>query len=202
MDQGLPARTRLSEAVLNQLFRDARTHMSWSADPITDDDLHAIYDLVKMGPTAANTQPLRVVFLRSAEAKEKLRPILAAGNVDKTMAAPATALIGYDLEFYEFASQTFPSRDMRTGFAENAALAEEMAIRNGTLQAGYLIMAARALGFDCGPMSGFNRPAADLAFFAGTRVKSNFLCNIGHGDGKVMFPRNPRLAFDQTCQIL
>jgi 3-hydroxypropanoate dehydrogenase len=193
---------RLPDAALNQLFYEARTHSSWDGTPISEEDLHAIYDMAKMGPTSANGQPLRVVFVTSAEAKEKLKPALAPGNVEKTMSAPVVAILAYDLNFYENYPETFPIRDMRPMFVGKPDLIQETAFRNGTLQAAYLIIAARALGFDCGAMSGFNSAAVDAAFFAGTSVKSNFLCNIGHGDGKAMFPRLPRLDFDRVCQIV
>ncbi len=190
------------EAVLDQLFRKARTHSSWDPAPVTEADLRAIYELAKMGPTSANGQPMRVVFVQSAEAKERLKPALAPGNLDKTMAAPVTAIVAYDLDYYKLFPETFPIHDMRSAFEGKPDLIAEHAFRNGTLQGGYLIMAARALGFDCGPMSGFDRAMVDELFFADTAIKSNFLCNIGHGDGKTMFPRLPRLDFDRVCRII
>jgi 3-hydroxypropanoate dehydrogenase len=184
--------TALPDSALDQLFREARTHSSWSPEPVGDNDLRAIYDLAQMGPTSANGQPLRTVFIRSPEAKEKL----------KTMSAPVTAIFGYDLEFHELFPETFPVYDMRANFVGKPEMVAEHAVRNGSLQAAYFMIAARALGFDVGGMSGFNREKIDELFFAGTAIKSNFLCNIGHGDGKALFPRLPRLAFDRTCRIL
>jgi len=192
----------LPESALDQLFRTARTHSSWSPAPVTDEGLEAIYDLAKLGPTSANGQPLRIAFVRSPEAKARLRPALSSGNLDKTMAAPVTAIMAYDLEFHELYPELFPFRDMRSIFAGQTAMIEENAFRNGTLQGAYFIMAARALGFDCGPMSGFNRALVDEIFFAGTSVRTNFLCNIGRGDGKAIFSRLPRLSFERACQIL
>lgn len=202
MDQRIPGRSPIHDAALDQLFRDARTHLSWSPTPVTDDDIRAIYDLAKLGPTSANSQPMRVVFIRSPEAKAKLKPALSPINVEKTMSAPLTAIIGHDLDFVDYLLETFPHRDVRPLFAGNAKLIEETAVRSGTLQGAYLIMAARALGFDCGPMSGFNPTLVDEIFFAGTNVKSNFLCNIGHGQGTAVSARNPRLDFERACQLL
>lgn len=202
MDQpasgGMPA----PDAILDLLFREARTHRSWHPNPISDDDIRAIYDLAKMGPTSGNCQPVRIAFIRSPEAKERLRPLLDTGNVGKTMTAPVTAIVAHDLEFYERFAETSPPGNARDEFVGKPALIEETAFRNGSLQGAYLIMAARSLGFDCGPMSGFDRAAVDREFFAGTQIKSNFLCNIGHGDGKSIRARKPRLAFDTTCRIL
>jgi 3-hydroxypropanoate dehydrogenase len=192
----------LPDTALDQLFREARTQNSWAPGPVSDADLAAIYDLAKMGPTSANGQPMRIAFVRSAEAKERLKPALMPGNIDKTMAAPVTAIMAYDLDFFELYPELFPPRDMRPMFAGNAAMAEEHAFRNATLQSAFFIVAARALGFDCGPMSGFNRPMVDELFFAGTQIRSNFLCNLGHGDGKNLFPRLPRLDFARACRIL
>ena len=202
MDQQLPGRGAVAESAIDQLFRDARTHLSWAPTPITDADIRAIYDLAKLGPTSANSQPMRVVFVRSPEAKEKLKPALSAINVEKTMSAPVTAIIGYDLDFPDYLLEAFPHRDVRPLFAGKTQLIEETAFRSGTLQGAYLIMAARALGFDCGPMSGFDPAQIDRLFFAGTNIKSNFLCNIGHGRGAAVAGRNPRLDFERTCQIL
>jgi 3-hydroxypropanoate dehydrogenase len=192
----------LPDFALDVLFREARTHSSWSPAAITDDDLMAIYDLAKMGPTSANGQPLRIAFVRSPEAKERLKSALAPGNVDKTMTAPVTAIFAYDLEFHELFPETFPVYDMRANFVGKPEMVAEHAVRNGTLQAAYFMIAARALGFDVGGMSGFDRARVDELFFPGGQIKSNFLCNLGHGDGKAMFPRLPRLAFDRTCRIL
>ncbi len=187
---------------MDQIFRRARTFSGWRDAEVSDVLLEAIYDLAKMGPTSANCSPMRVLFLRSKEAKERLRPALDAGNVDKTMAAPATAIVAYDLEFYEKLPSLFPHTDARSWFAGNAAKIEETAQRNGSLQGAYLIIAARALGIDCGPMSGFDRAKVDAEFFAGTAWRSNFLCNLGHGDPERLHPRSPRLDFDAACRLL
>jgi 3-hydroxypropanoate dehydrogenase len=163
--------------------------------------LQAVYDLAKMGPTSANCSPLRIVFVRSPEAKERLKPALMADNVDKTMAAPVCAIFGHDLAFHQDMSWLAPHMK-NNPFADNTALAESTAFRNGSLQGAYLIIAARALGLDCGAMSGFDNAALDQAFFAGTAIRSNFLCNLGYGDPGQLHPRAPRHAFDQACQIL
>ena len=192
----------LSDAGLDQIFRQARTHSAWRDAEISDVLLEAVYDLAKMGPTSANCSPLRVLFLRSKEAKERLRPALDAGNVDKTMAAPATAILAYDMEFYEKLPSLFPHGDARSWFAGKAAKIEETAQRNGSLQGAYFIVAARALGIDCGPMSGFDPAKVDAEFLAGTSWRSNFLCNLGHGDPAQLHPRSPRLDFDEACRLL
>jgi len=169
----------LDDAAQDTLFRSARTHNKWTATPVPDAMLQALYDLLKMGPTSANSSPARFVFVRTPEAKERLRPALSAGNLEKTMAAPVTVIVAYDPRFYDELPKLFPHADARSWFAGNEALAEETAFRNGTLQGAYLIMAARALGLDCGPMSGFDRAKVDEAFFAGRGWKSNFLVNLG-----------------------
>lgn len=192
----------LAEQALDQLFRQARTHGAWLDKPVTEAELHQLYELMKWGPTSANCCPARIVFVRSQAAKEKLRPALDAGNAAKTMAAPVTAIIGYDLEFYEHLPKLFPHTDARAWFVGNANKINTTAFRNGTLQGGYFILAARSLGLDCGPMSGFNNALVDEAFFPGGKVKSNFLCNLGHGDPQKLHPRNPRLSFDEACQIV
>lgn len=184
------------------LFRKARTHSAWLDKPVDDVLLRQIYDLAKMGPTSANMCPMRIVFVRSREAKEKLKPALDAGNVQKTMAAPVTAIIGMDVHFYEALPKLFPHTDARSWFAhlpENTL--EYVALRNGSLQGAYFILAARALGLDCGPMSGFDNAKVDAAFFAGTTVKSNFLCNLGYGDASKLHPRSPRLSFEEACKL-
>jgi 3-hydroxypropanoate dehydrogenase len=186
---------------LDLVFRKARTHNAWLDKPVDDALLQDVYDLAKLGPTSANCCPMRIVFVKSKAAKEKLRPCLAPGNVDKTMAAPVTALIGYDLEFYEKLPRLTPQVDARSWFAGNKPLIESTAFRNGTLQGAYFLLAARVLGLDCGPMSGFDNAKADAAFFQGTPIKSNFLCNLGHGDASKLFPRNPRLDFGEVCRI-
>ncbi len=192
----------LNDSGLDLLFREARTHSHWLDGEVSDVLLQAVYDLAKMPPTSANCSPMRVLFLRSREAKERLRPALMEGNVDKTMAAPATAVIAYDTKFYELLPRLFPHEDARAWFAGNEALIEETAFRNGTLQGAYFMLAARALGLDCGPMSGFGREAVDREFFPDGRVKSNFLCNLAYGDAGKLHPRSPRLDFDDACEIL
>lgn len=192
----------LDQAALDILFNTARSHRDWKDAAVGEDQLRAVYDLMKMAPTSANCSPGRFVFVASAEAKEKLRPCLVPGNVDKTMAAPVTAIIGHDMDFHERLPDLYPFADARAWFTGNDALIEETAFRNGTLQGAYLIIACRALGLDCGPMSGFDNARVDAAFFDGTPYRSNFLCNIGHGDGSVLEPRVPRLDFDTVCRVL
>ncbi|MBX9634919.1 MAG: malonic semialdehyde reductase [Magnetospirillum sp.] len=193
--------TPLDDKALNQVFLEARTHSKWLDKPVPEALLRQAWDLTRMGPTSANCLPARVVFVQSAEAKARLKPALAPGNVDKTMAAPVTAIIGHDLEFYEKLPKTFPQVDARSWFVGNDAAIQSTAFRNGSLQGGYLILALRALGLDCGPMSGFDNAAVDQAFFAGTAVKSNFLLNIGYGDAAALHPRNPRLDFAEACRV-
>jgi 3-hydroxypropanoate dehydrogenase len=192
----------LDDAALDTLFRDAHTHNAWQDKPVSDALLQAVWELAKLGPTSANCSPARILFIKSPAAKERLSPALSAGNRAKTMQAPVTALIGYDLEFYEKLPRLFPQADAKSWFAGNSALIEATAFRNGTLQGAYLILAARALGLDCGPMSGFDNAMVDAEFFPGGKVKSNFLCNLGYGDPVGVFPRNPRLPFDEACRIL
>lgn len=192
---------KIDESALDQLFRDARTHTHWTGEPVGEDQLRAIWDLARMGPTAANSSPARIVFVVSDAAKEKLRPCLAPGNVDQTMAAAATAIIGQDMEFYEHLPTLYPHTDAKSWFVGNDALIRESAFRNSSLQGAYVIMAARAMGLDCGPMSGFDAAKVDAAFFAGTKVTANFLCNIGYGDADRLHPRAPRLSFDDACRI-
>jgi len=193
--------TPLPAAALDQLFRAARTHNGFAAEPIDDTTLLALHELMKWGPTAANSCPARFVFIRSPAAKEKLRPALMPGNVDKTMAAPATVLIGRDLEFHEHLPRLFPHADAKSWFAGKPAVIEHSAMLNASLQAGYLIIAARALGLDCGPMSGFDPAIADAAFFAGTAIRSFMLVNLGRGDPAKVHPRGPRFEFDEACRI-
>ncbi|HLN25871.1 MAG TPA: malonic semialdehyde reductase [Patescibacteria group bacterium] len=192
----------ISAADLGILFTEAHTHSHWLDKPVDAATLKAVYDLARFAPTSANTQPARFVFITSQTAKERLKPALAPGNVDKTMAAPATVIIAHDMEFYENLPKTFPQADARSWFLGNDALIESTAFRNGTLQGGYLILAARALGLDAGPMSGFDNAKVDAEFFPGGRIKSNFLINLGHGDASKLYPRNPRLDFDEVAQIL
>ncbi len=193
----------LSDDGLNLLFRDARTHVHWLDQPVDDALLKQVYDLARMGPTSANMCPLRVVFVKSREAKEKLKPCLDPGNVDKTMKAPATAIIGMDIHFYEKMPKLYPQADAKAWFKDLPEnVLEYIALRNSSLQGAYFMLAARALGLDCGPMSGFNNQKVDEAFFAGTTIKSNFLCNLGHGDASKLHPRNPRLSFEEACSIV
>ena len=192
----------LNDAGLDLLFREARTHNDWTDREVSDVLLQAVFDLAKTGPTSANCSPLRIVYVRSAAAKEKLKPALIEGNVEKTMAAPVTAILGHDLEFYEQLPKLFPHTDARAWFVGNDALIETTAFRNGSLQGAYFIMAARALGLDCGPMSGFDNVAVDRAFFPDGTIKSNFLCNLGYGDPSKLFPRSPRFDFDQMARIV
>ena len=193
----------LDDKALDTIFRQARTQNAFSGT-VSDAQLRALYDLMKWGPTTMNTQPARIVFLRSKEAKEKLRPALTPGNLDKTMAAPATAIIAYDLMFYENLPRMFPHRpEAIKGFQgeEKKAGTEKVAFRNGSLQGAYFIIAARALGLDTGPMSGFDNAKVDAAFFPDGRWKSNFLCNLGKGDPSKIFGRSPRLTFEEACRI-
>ena len=192
----------LSDETLNQLFRYARTYNGWLDKPVSQLQLRAIVDLMKMAPTSANCQPVRIKFLCSQQAKERLRPYLLEGNVDKTMSAPAVAVIGYDLEFYERLPELFPHADARSWFVGNDELIEATAFRNSSLQGGYFILAARAVGLDCGPMSGFDNAAVDREFFAGTKIKSNFLCCVGYGDARTLFERSPRPSFEDLAEIL
>jgi 3-hydroxypropanoate dehydrogenase len=193
----------LSDDALDLIFRKARTHNVWLDKPVDDSLLRQVYDLAKMGPTSANMFPMRIVFVKSPAAKEKLKPALDAGNVDKTMKAPVTAIIGMDVHFFEQLPKLFPHVDARAWFKDLPEnVLEYIALRNGSLQGAYFMLAARALGLDCGPMSGFNNAKVDAAFFAGTTVKSNFLCNLGHGDASKLHPRSPRLSFDEACQVV
>jgi len=186
---------------LDILFRHARTHRRWLDKPVTDELLRAIWDLARLPPTSANSGPLRVVFVRSADAKEKLRPALSSGNMVQTMSAPVTAVFAYDTLFHDQLPRLYPAADARSWFAGNPDLIEETAFRNGTLGAAYFMLAARALGLDVGPMSGFDRAGVDRVFFSDGRLKSNFLCNLGYGSGEGLRPRAPRLDFDEACRI-
>lgn len=192
----------LDKGAAERLFLEARTYNSWQDRSIDDAVLRRLYALLRMGPTAANTNPGRFVFIRSATAKARLKPCLAPGNVDKTMSAPACVIVASDTRFFEFMPQLFPARDMSGMFADNQPLVDETAQRNSTLQGAYLIMAARALGLDAGPMSGFNAEVLDVEFFPDGRWKSNFLCNLGCGSEEGLHPRNPRLEFYQACRDL
>lgn len=192
----------LNDAGLDLLFREARTHNGWADKEVSDVLLQAVFDLAKMGPTSANCSPQRIVYVKTQAGKEKLKPALMAGNVEKTMAAPVTAILGYDLEFYEQLPKLFPHTDARSWFLGNDDLIEATAFRNGTLQGAYFILAARALGLDCGPMSGFDNAMVDKAFFPDGKVKSNFICSLGYGDPSKLFPRSPRFDFDEVCKIV
>ncbi|QDQ27953.1 malonic semialdehyde reductase [Chitinimonas arctica] len=191
----------LATAALDQLFVEARTYNSFSDRAVDDATLQALYDLLKWGPTSANSSPARFVFVKSAAAKEKLRPALSEGNLAKTIAAPVNVIVAYDLEFAEQLPKLFPHADARSWFAGNDALIQTTAFRNGSLQGAYLMMAARSLGLDCGPMSGFDNAKVDAAFFAGSSIKSNFLINLGYGTAEGLYPRSPRLAFEEACRI-
>lgn len=185
-----------------QLFTEARTHNVWLDKPVSDELLHQLYDLLKWGPTSANCSPMRVIFCKSPEAKARLVPLMSPGNQEKTGKAPVTAIIGMDMAFYEQLPKLFPQTDARSWFVGNEAKIAETAFRNGSLQGGYFIIAARALGLDCGPMSGFDAAKVDAAFWAGTTVKTNFVCSLGYGDKAKLFPRNPRLAFEEVCRVV
>ena len=191
----------LDSNALDALFRAARTQNNWTDRLVSDADLQALYDLLKFGPTSANSSPARFVFVRTAEGKEKLKPALSAGNLNKTMTAPVTAIVAYDPKFYDQLPKLFPHADARSWFLGNEALAQETAFRNSTLQGGYLIMAARALGIDSGAMSGFDKAKVDEAFFADSGWKSNFLINLGYGDPEGLFDRSPRLEFDEAAVL-
>ncbi|WP_207004521.1 malonic semialdehyde reductase [Trinickia mobilis] len=189
---------------LSTIFGNARSQNGWLNKPVSDTQLLEIYEQMKWGPTSLNCQPARIVFVRSQEAKLKLKEALAPGNVDKAMNAPVVAIVGYDSRFYEHLPEQFPHNPgVKSWFEgeEKAAFAETTAFRNGTLQGGYLILAARAIGLDCGPMSGFNNALVDAAFFTGTSVKSNFICGLGYGDLSKVFARSPRLSFEQACTL-
>jgi 3-hydroxypropanoate dehydrogenase len=191
----------LSDEGLDLLFREARTHKGWQDREVSEVLLQAVYDLAKWPPTSANCQPMRVVFAKSTEAKEKLRPALMAGNVDKTMAAPVCAIIAYDLEFHEKLPELFAQADARSWFAGKPEAIQENAFRNGSLQGAYFMLAARALGLDVGPMSGFDKEKVDEAFFPGGRWTVNFLCNLGYGDPAQLPPRDKRPSFEDACDI-
>jgi 3-hydroxypropanoate dehydrogenase len=194
--------TRISDAALGQILRDARTHSAWRPDPVPVELLKEIYELARMGPTSANTSPARFVFLTTPEAKARLQPALAPTNADKTKAAPVNVIVANDSEFYDQLPKLFPQRDMRGMFVGNAGMIEETMLRNGSLQGAYFILAARALGLDCGPMSGFDKAKVNQEFFPDGKWKANFLCNLGYGDASKLFPRNPRLTFEEACRVL
>lgn len=192
----------ITEKAAQQLFTEARSQNGWQDAPVDNALLKQLYDLMKFGPTAANGSPLRIFFLTSLAAKEKLKPAMSPGNVDKVMTAPVVALLAQDMKFYDQLPKLFPHADARSWFAGNDALITESAMRNSSLQGGYFIMAARAVGLDCGPMSGFNAEQVNDLFFKDTSYKINFICGLGHGDASKVFPRLPRLGFDEACRIL
>lgn len=194
----------LDDKALDKILRSARTHNGWLSKPVTDDQIRAIYELAKWGPTSANSQPARFVFVRTKEGKERLRPALSAGNTEKTMSAPVTAIVAYDTQFYEHLPKHFPHDQSAIHWFKGEgkeAVAASTAFRNGTLQGAYLMIAARALGLDCGAMSGFDNAVVDKAFFPDGRFKSNFLCNIGYGDESKIFARSPRMRFEDACTL-
>lgn len=193
---------KLGDEALNVLFRSARSHNGWQDRDVTDAQLEEIYELMKMGPTSANSCPARLVFVRSAAAKERLKACLDEGNVDKSMSAPVVAIIGMDMEFYEQLGKLFPHTDARSWFVGKPAKIEETAFRNSSLQGAYFIMAVRSLGMDAGPMSGFDSAKLDAEFFPGGRIRSNFICAFGYGDDSKLYPRGPRLDFGEACEIV
>jgi 3-hydroxypropanoate dehydrogenase len=195
-------KTPISQEALDQLFRDARTHSSWLSEPVPVELLRKAFELARLGPTSANGSPARFVFLTTPDAKARLKPVLAPGNVDKAMAAPVTVIVAWDTEFHENLPKLFPQGDMRSYFAGNQALITESAFRNSSLQAAYFILAARALGLDCGPMSGFDADKLNATFFPDGKWKVNLLCNLGYGDPSKLHPRNPRLNFEEAAVIL
>ena len=192
----------IDQSALDTLFNNAHTQNGWQDRKVDPALLRQLYDLVKMAPTSANCQPLRVVFVTSDEAKARLKPCLAAGNVEKTMHAPVTAILGMDMEFYNELPRLMPAIDAKSWFTGNKQLADTTAFRNSSIQGGYFILAARALGLDCGPMSGFDNDAMDKAFFAGTSIKSNFICSLGYGDPAKVYPRAPRPSFEEFCKVV
>ena len=199
----MAGRGKLTEQDLDLIFRKARTQNSWLPEPVPEALLREAYDLAKLGPTSANISPARFLFVVSKEAKEKLKPALSPGNLEKTMAAPVTAIVGYDTKFYELLPELFPHNPTaRSWFEGNEAFAQEAAFRNSSLQGAYFMLACRAVGLDCGPMSGFDQAKVNAAFWPDGQIKSNFLCNIAYGDDQKVFERSPRLSFDRACKII
>jgi 3-hydroxypropanoate dehydrogenase len=194
--------TKISADALKQLFFDARTQNGWLDKPVSDEQLRELYDIAKMGATSMNTQPMRVLFLRSKEAKQRLAPALSPGNLDKTMAAPVTAIVARDMQFYEYMPEIWHNPTARDTFANNAPMAQATAVRNATLQGAYLMIAARAIGLDCGPMSGFDIAKVNAEFFPDGRCQTDFLCNIGYGDISKLMGRQPRHSFERACTLL
>jgi 3-hydroxypropanoate dehydrogenase len=192
----------INDEALDIIFRNARTQNKWLDKPVSNTMLMAIYDLMRWGPTSANNSPARILFLTTPEPKERLKPHLSEGNRAKTMSAPVTAIIGYDTDFHDHLPRLFPHNQDAKNWFKDDVLRETTAFRNGTLQGAYFIIAARAVGLDCGPMSGFSNAGVDKEFFAGTNIKSNFICSLGYGDPSGLFPRSPRLSFDEACKIL
>lgn len=192
---------QLDDASLDLILRQARSHYAWQDRPVTDEQIHQLYDIVKMGATSMNSCPARFVFVRSAEAKEKLSKAVKPANLPKLMGAPLTVIVAYDVEFWKELLKLFPHDDRRGHFSDKPAFAESTAFRNSTLQGAYLMIAARAMGLDVGAMSGFSNEIVDQEFFAGTTVKSNFLCNIGYADESALFQRLPRFEFDEVCEM-
>ena len=197
----MPINQPLGDAALDQLFRSARTYNGYLDTPVSNEQLEAVWELMKFGPTSANCQPARIVFVRTKEGKEKLKPALSAGNTEKTMTAPVTAILAYDTEFFEHLPRMFPHDQTAVHWFKGKPSAEPTAFRNGSLQGAYLIVAARALGLDCGAMSGFDNAKVDQAFFPDGKLKSNFLCNIGYGDPAKLFARSPRFTFEESCTL-
>lgn len=194
--------TKISADALKQLFLDARTQNGFLDKPVSDEQLRELYDIAKMGATSMNTQPMRVLFLRTKEAKQRLAPALSPGNLDKTMAAPVTAIVARDMQFYEYMPEIWHNPTARDTFANNAPMAQATAVRNATLQGAYLMVAARAIGLDCGPMSGFDIAKVNAEFFPDGRCQTDFLCNIGYGDTSKLMDRQPRHAFERACTLL
>lgn len=192
----------INAAALDQIFLNARTHNAWQPRDVPDDVLRRLVDILKMGPTSANCSPLRILFVKSPEAKARLKPFLMESNQSKMLAAPVCAILGHDLKFYDHLPKLFPHDNAKAWFEGNDALIAATAFRNGSLQGAYLLIGARALGLDTGPMSGFDNAAVDKEFFAGTAIKSNFLCNIGYGDPAGLFERSPRFTFDEMANII
>lgn len=192
----------LDDTALDMLFRSARTQNKWTNEPVSDETLRRLFEILKYGPTSANCSPARFIFVRSGAAKERLKPALSQGNLEKTMTAPVTVIVAHDPKFYDHLPKLFPHADAKSWFTGSEALAEATAFRNGTLQGAYLMMAARALGLDCGPMSGFDNAKVDAEFLSAFGWRSNFLVNLGHGDPSALFPRSPRFDFEDVCQLL
>ena len=191
----------LPDRALDQLFRTARTRNAWASESLPEATLRQLYDLLKWGPTSANSSPARFVFVTSEAAKARLAPHLSNSNRKKMLVAPCCVIVGYDLDFAAKLPKLFPHDPTAPGWFKDPAVAERTAFRNGTLQGGYMILAARSLGLDCGPMSGFDNAGVDAEFFAGTSIRTNFICNIGHGTDENLFQRNPRLDFEEACQV-